>query len=69
LNFPYSTYLVKNLVDKDPNLDFMDPDRREKLSELNLSDQIGLKLNQQLQKICQIAQQKWSNYMKKNFEF
>jgi hypothetical protein len=34
LIFPYLTHLVKNLIDKDPNLDFMDPNKREKLSEI-----------------------------------
>jgi hypothetical protein len=33
-HFPRATHLARKLVDKDPNLDFMDPDRREKLTEL-----------------------------------
>jgi hypothetical protein len=36
-----------------------------KNTKWSYTDQIGLKLNQQLQKECQIAQQKWSNFMKK----
>jgi hypothetical protein len=33
-----ATHLAKKLVDKNPNLDFMDPDRREKPSDLYLSE-------------------------------
>jgi hypothetical protein len=29
-NFPYSTFLAKNLIEKDPNLDFMDQNRKKK---------------------------------------
>jgi hypothetical protein len=36
-----------------------------KNTKWSYTDQIGLKLNQKLQKDCQITQQKWSNYMKK----
>jgi hypothetical protein len=36
--FPYFVHLAKNLLEKDPNLDFMDPSRRERLTEYYLSD-------------------------------
>jgi hypothetical protein len=38
VDFPMAAHLSKKLVEKDPNLDFMDPDRREGLSELYFSD-------------------------------
>jgi hypothetical protein len=37
-HFPRATHLARKLVDKDPGLDFMDPDRREKLIELYSQD-------------------------------
>jgi hypothetical protein len=37
-HFPRATHLAKKLIDKDPNLDFMDADRREKLIELYSQD-------------------------------
>jgi hypothetical protein len=37
--YPYSAHLAKNLLEKNPNLDFMDPNRREKLMEYYLSVQ------------------------------
>jgi hypothetical protein len=36
--FPYFAHLAKKLLEKDPNLDFMDPSRRERLTEYYLSD-------------------------------
>jgi hypothetical protein len=36
--YPYSAHLAKNLLEKDPNLDFMDPNRRKGLIEYYLSD-------------------------------
>jgi hypothetical protein len=38
IHFLFATPLAKKLVDKDLNLDFMDSDRREKLSDLYLSE-------------------------------
>jgi hypothetical protein len=35
-----------------------------KNTKWSYTNQIGLKLNQRLQNNCQIAQQKWSNFMK-----
>jgi hypothetical protein len=34
-------------------------------SKWSFTDQLGLKLNQKIQKYCRIAQKKWSNFMKK----
>jgi hypothetical protein len=34
-------------------------------SKWNYTDQLGLKMNQKIQKYCQIAQKKWSNFMKR----
>jgi hypothetical protein len=37
-HFSKTTHLARKRVDKDPKLDFMDPGRREKLSELHFQD-------------------------------
>jgi hypothetical protein len=44
--FPRATHLARKLKDKDPNLDFMDSDRREKLVELYSQDPRALPIKE-----------------------
>jgi hypothetical protein len=67
IRFPLATHLAKKLVDKNPNLDFMNPDRREKLSDLYLSEPRALP-GKEIKPLKNSRLDKFANNIEINFD-